>query len=276
MRILIIDRDDVNVQLIKAKLEPLGHQIVVEPNKNKAADRLEESIFDVVLVDPAPLNDPAPLMVNIRRAAGNYPYIILMSAEGGMERVLKSSANNILSKPLDIAALDEKIDNAKTLINLIQRIGNNEEDFPSAGGVIAKSAFNQLFLSGIDRAGRYAERTYILFIAVSNYLDIRSSEGEYVADTAVAKLAQYLVLLRRQSDIIGQTDRHELALLLQRPGFDAEPMEATKRFAEALEGHKALATESGGSIEITVSLVDLPVGSTIEKYVVMPGKEILR
>ena len=42
---------------------------------------------------------------------------------------------------------------------------------------------------------------------------------------AVAKLCRYLVLLRRQSDIIGQTACNEYRLLLQRPAHADEPAE---------------------------------------------------
>ena len=41
----------------------------------------------------------------------------------------------------------------------------------------------------------------------------------------MAKLCCYLVLLRRQSDIIGQTARNEYRLLLQRPAHADEPAE---------------------------------------------------
>jgi hypothetical protein len=40
--------------------------------------------------------------------------------------------------------------------------------------------------------------------------------------------------LRRQSDIIAQTGRNEFCLMLQRPLYETEPMEAANRFADAL------------------------------------------
>ena len=273
MKILIIDRDDVTTQLMKSKLEPLGHQITTEHVKNDAIERLSSETFDIIFVDPSPLTSARPLVLNIRRSVGNYPYIILLSENSDQEEALKIGTNDALQKPLDIAALDEKINNAKNIINLIKRIGDDSEDFPSAGGVIAKSAFNQLFLSGIDRADRYGERTFVLFITMSNYTEIRDMDGQYAADYAVAKLSQYLVLMRRQSDIIGQTGRDEYALLLQRPIYETEPMEAAKRFAESLEGCKDIVSEGSAAVEITVSLIDLPVGSMVSKYIVTPGEE---
>ena len=176
---------------------------------------------------------------------------------------IQSGANDAISKPIDPEALDVTIDNARYLISLIKRIGDDSEDFPSAGGIIAKSAFNQLFLSAIDRADRYGERTFIVFIGIKNYQAIYEAEGPYAADYIVAKLSKYLVRLRRQSDIIAQTEPFEYALLLQRPLYETEPKEAANRFAEAITGFADLFATDGLAPEVYVQLIDLPVGSRI-------------
>lgn len=271
MRILIIDHDDVVAMLIKSKLEPLGHEIVHEQSKDSALELLASEPFHMVMVDPAPLTNMRPVVLNIRRAVGNYPYIVVLSESVSRESALKAGANDVLGKPLDVEALDQAVDNTRGLLKLIERVGDDTEDFPSAGGVIAKSAFNQLFLSGIDRADRYGERTFILFITMSNYEEIRNLDGQYAADYAVAKLAQYLVLLRRQSDIIGQSGRDEYALMLQRPAYETEPVEAARRFAESLENCNDIVSSGSAPVEITISLVDLPIGSRVAEYVITPG-----
>lgn len=271
MKILIVDRDDMTAQLIKSKLEPMGHQIFEETVKNNAVDRLNGEEFDIILLDPSPLTSARPVVLNIRRTVTNYPYIILLGQNATQEEAIKAGMNDYLAKPLDPSLLDQKMANAERLLALVERIGDDSEDFPSAGGVIAKSAFNQLFLSAMDRADRYGERTFVLFISMSNYQNIYDMDGPYAADYAVAKLSQYLVLLRRQSDIIGQTAKYEYALLLQRPVYETEPLEAASRFAESLAGFEDIVSTGSTPVEITVSLIDLPVGSTVAEHVVTPG-----
>lgn len=263
MKTLIIDRDEINTQMIKSRLEPIGHKVIEEQVKNNALERMASEHYDLIFLDPAPLTSARPLVLNIRRATGHYPYVVLTGHDGSLEEGIKSGANDFLRKPVDPERLDRIVENSKSLTQLIRRIGDDTEDFPSAGGIIAKSAFNQLFLSGIDRADRYGERTYIVFISVSNYRDIYEKEGPYAADYAVAKLSQFLVRLRRQSDIIAQTGAYEYALLLQRPMYETEPKEAANRFAEAIGGYDDLFTVSNMAPEVTVKLIDLPVGSTI-------------
>jgi CheY-like chemotaxis protein len=268
MKILIVDRDDLTRQLIRSKLEPLGYSVSEEPDKNRALDKVAKEEFSLIFIDPSPLTNARPVILNMRRALGHYAYISLLSETILQEEALKAGANDLLAKPLDAQILQERVKNAERLTQLVRRIGDTSEDFLSAGGVIAKSAFNQLFLSGIDRADRYGERTFVLFIAVSNYDKILKMSGAYAADYAVAKLCQHLVRIRRQSDIIGQTARHEYALLLQRPIYETEPMEAANRFALALEDLGPVAAEILTPIEITVTLVDLPIGAVLAEHVV--------
>jgi CheY-like chemotaxis protein len=271
MKILIVDRDELTADLIKSKLKPMGHEVQQEAVKNNAIARLGHEPADVIFLDPAPLTSARPIVLNIRRSTGNYPYIILLAENSTREEAIKAGTNDLMAKPLDPSAFEEKMANADRLTKLVRRIGDDSEDFPSAGGVIAKSAFNQLFLSAIDRADRYGERTYVLFISLSNYKEIRDLDGPYAADYAVAKLSQYLVLLRRQSDIIGQTAKFEYALLLQRPNYDTEPLEAAKRFAESIGGFSDIVSTGSVEVQVTVSLIDLPVGNEMARYTLTPG-----
>ncbi|MCK5284565.1 MAG: diguanylate cyclase [Alphaproteobacteria bacterium] len=273
MKILIIDQDELTAQLIRSKLEPLGHQIISETVKNKAVQKFESEQFDITFIDPLPLASARPIILNIRRITNSYPYIVLLSSEATREEAIKSGTNALLPKPLSAEALDQTMEDADRLTQLITRIGDDSEDFPSAGGVISKSAFNQLFLSGIDRADRYGESTFILFISISNYQEILEMDGPYAADYAVAKLSQYLVLLRRQSDIIGQTAKNEYSLLLQRPVYETEPIEAAKRFVESLEKCEEIISSGSSPVEISVCLVDLPVGTALYKSIITPSSE---
>jgi PleD family two-component response regulator len=191
----------------------------------------------------------------------NYPYVVLMSQDMDRSEALKSGANDIMVKPLDASELERMVKNAQRLTALIRRVGDESEDFPSAGGVIAKSAFNQLFLSCIDRADRYGERSFLVFININNYNELLTVDGKYAAEYAVAKLSQYLVRLRRQSDIIAQTGKGEFCLMLQRPMYETEPLEAANRFADALNKFNDIVPSDSASVEIGVTLVDLPVGA---------------
>lgn len=268
MRILLIDRDSLTNQLIRARLEEEGHEVVEEASKNDALLMLEQENFDAVFYDPAPLTDAKQFAGKIRRAARNYPYLVLMSKEIEEEEALMSSANMSMSKPLDGVLLKEVVGNAERITRLIGRIGDDAEDFPSAGGIIAKSAFNQLFLSSFDRANRHGERSYYIFIGMTNYDEILNTDGPYAAEYSAAKISSFLARIRRQSDIVAQTGKSEYCLMLQRPQTPTEPIDAANRFGDMLGGIEEVCVAGGGPVQIHVSLIDVPVGKMHVQHIV--------
>ncbi len=272
MQVMIIDREEAAAQMVAAKFERWGHNVSIEQNRDNAVQRATSEKIDAFLIDPAPTNSMRNFILDLRRKVPKYAYIYLFAGNVSLEDAIKSGANDIFLKPVDPEIVDSKLDNITYLLNLVERISDDSEDFPSAGGVIAKSAFNQLFLSALDRADRYGEQTYILFISVSNYQEILEKDGAYAADYAVARLSQYLVRLRRQSDIIAQTAKYEYALLLQRPIYETEPYEAANRFGESLSKCQDIVSSGVTPVEITVSLIDLPVGQIRQQHVVKPSE----
>lgn len=268
MNILIVDRDEVNAQLIRSKLEASGHEVTVEPSKDEAYKLISGRPFDALFIDHAPMNDAAASLSKFRRAVGSHTYIVLLSAETNLETALQSAANNVLSKPADPQDLAQIMTDALRLQDIMSRIGDDSSDFPSAGGVIAKSAFNQIFLSAMERADRYGERAFILLISVGNYQEILELDGAYAADFVAAKLSRSLVKLRRQSDIIGQTAKYEYALMLQRPIYETEPVEAANRFAEALSGGDDVTSSGSTAVHLSVSLIDVPTGASLVQHVI--------
>lgn len=261
MKILVIDNDVVTANLLKARLLPLGH-IVEVTEKTEALEKIVSDGWDIIFYDPSPITTLRPTILSLRRANRRNFFVILMSQTLTFQDGLTSGFNDFMTKPLNMNLMLDKIDNAANLMALQKHLANDKEDFPSAGGVIAKSAFNQLFLSCLDRADRYGEISHIIFIMIDNYTQISSEAGPYDANIVSAKLAHHLVRLRRQSDIIAQTRENEYALLLLRPMTESEPIEAAHRFAESLSKCTDLPYDAQKSINIRVYLMHLPTGET--------------
>lgn len=269
MLILILDNDEAHRELTKARLVQMGHDVIAASRRDEAAQILSRENVGAVVFDPAPLNNPGQLVVTLRRAARHYPYLILNVAEPPHEEdVLASGVNAAISKPPDPEALEEAIADAERMVSRVTQLGDPKTDFSSAGGVIAKSAINQLFLSCLDRAARYSEVGYMLFIRMVNDNELTFRDGTYQTEYVSARLAQHLVRIRRQSDILAQTDKHEFALLLQRPQVESEPKDAAQRFAASLESCLDIATGSSIPVEVSVELLCFPQGRRVVHYTV--------
>ncbi|MBW7909843.1 MAG: diguanylate cyclase [Alphaproteobacteria bacterium] len=262
MEILVIDRESLTNQLITSKLGAKGHQVTVEPNKNAAFELLGSKPFDCVMVDPAPLSEARPVIIGVWKSlkSAAKPYLMLLSKAATTEDAILAGANDVLIKPLSSQELDEKIGNAARLMTVARMLAR-EDNVHSTGGMIGKAAFNQLFLSATDRAFRYGERSLIVFVRLMNHEKLQASVTPEAFDGLMEKLAKQMTYMRRQSDVIGRLGADDFAILLQRPQYESEPIDAINRFSEQLD--KFCATYDAGSVkpEIHLRLVELPQGA---------------
>lgn len=260
MQILLIDRDALTTQLLQARLESRGHQLVVEPNKNTAFEKLKDGTFDCVLIDPAPLSEARPVIIGIwKNLRGPFkPYIMLLSKTASREDAILAGTNDVLAKPFDPKDIETKFGNAERLIALHRHLGI-EDDVRSGGGMIGKAAFNQLFLSAIDRAFRYGERSLVIIVRVTNTDAMRAADPTACDETLLA-LGEKLSFMRRQSDVIGRIARDQFGILLQRPMYETEPFDAINRFSELLDKfHHGIADKTQAP-HIELELIELPEG----------------
>jgi|AntRauTorcE11897_2_1112592.scaffolds.fasta_scaffold08277_3 CheY-like chemotaxis protein len=247
MKLLIIDRDALSNQLLLNRLEERGYDVTVEPVKNDALELLKEQDFEVILFDPAPVQDARAIVINIfKTLKGRYePQFLLLSKNMTADDALAAGANDLIPKPINPQTLETTFDNLDRLCGYIAQLRHHEE-LPSRRGIINKDAFNELFLSAVDRSHRYAERSFIVFIAIS------------APPEACEALAERIRYIRRQSDVIGQTGPQEFGILLQRPLYESEPHDATTRFTEVLSQYVADLETS--SMQIDLHLVEIPFG----------------
>ena len=81
MKLLIIDRDSLSNQLLQSRLDGRDYDITVEPSKNDALEILKENDFDVILFDPAPIQDARAIIISIfKTIRGRFePQFLLLS-----------------------------------------------------------------------------------------------------------------------------------------------------------------------------------------------------
>ncbi len=117
LRILLAEDTEINRQLAIHLLESQGHYVSVAENGRKALEALEDSQFDVVLMDvQMPDIDGLQATLTIRsreRATGAHLPIIAMTAQamkGDRERCIAGGMDGYLSKPIRPKELFQAID----------------------------------------------------------------------------------------------------------------------------------------------------------------------
>jgi GGDEF domain-containing protein len=148
----------------------------------------------------------------------------------------------------------------KNLTDLMTRLQDEHNDFISRDGVISKTAFYQIFMSCIDRADRYGEETFLLFVRIDNIHDITQFYGDQTAEDICEKVKKYTVKIRRLSDIIGRTAPNELCLMISRPMNRNEPVMAVNRFTDSIMEYADLFISGDARGKISVHMMAIPSG----------------
>ncbi len=265
MKILVLDTDHTRGEHICSSLEMQGHSAQLATNWQDAIGFLQKDRFPMVLLDKQVLDAKAQNISAMRRSSLGYIYTIVMCDEDFDESASDIGSNAYVVGNINLDTIEKAVNTASDFVMRSKQLSNDAEDFPSAGGVISKSAFYQLFLSAMQRAGRYNELEFVLFIAIDNYKNILVEDGEYSANHATARLAHHLAQTRRQSDILAQTGHHEYAILFLRPDDKDEPIEATRRFANTLSTIRDYTTGLS-DVNVTLKLQTLPSGDIIDEH----------
>ncbi len=117
LRILLAEDNAVNRKIACHVLEKQGHHVTVAGDGRKALNALDQTPFDVVLMDvQMPEMDGFEATGAIRareRATGMHLPIIAMTAhamQGDRERCIAAGMDDYISKPLDIKELIELLE----------------------------------------------------------------------------------------------------------------------------------------------------------------------
>ncbi len=264
MKILVIDRDRTTIDTFETLSKDHENiQLTVETTKTAAMERLKSEDYDAVFIDPAPQNDELrPFIIGIRRVCKTFIPVIVMSHKFSENDARSHGAGDFLPKPIDNDIFVKKLENIKNFTTFNSQLHDDTNHYPSAEGVISKSAFNQIFISCLDRSDRYGDKTFLMFTRIENIDDIQNTHGVEAASQLCDKLKYYTMKTRRLSDIAGRTAHNEICLMLMRPRNDDEPLLAAQRLAETIKGCHNLITLDNIDIapQISVSLMAIPSG----------------
>jgi DNA-binding response OmpR family regulator len=131
-RILIVEDEQHISDGLKFNLEAEGHDAVVAPDGEQALDLLlkERRVFDVVILDVMLPGKDGFTVATELRAAEQYLPILMLTARGRPEDVLKgfeAGADDYLPKPFELTILLARIH------GLLRRRRWNEQDAPLPG-----------------------------------------------------------------------------------------------------------------------------------------------
>ncbi len=184
--ILVVEDDPLSFQLIEAKLQSLGHLVTSAVNGREALDLIKRGIFPILITDlNMPLMDGFELCRAVRaQKLPGYVYIIIITSldtRDGVINGLQAGADEYLTKPINPAELEARLNTGKRILALERslRKANEEIRLLSISDPLTK-VFNRAYLSvrlseEIDRAQRYKRPISIIMCDIDHFKKINDS-----------------------------------------------------------------------------------------------------
>lgn len=260
MKIMLVDRDREIIEKITDICDDIENiELIVAPTKNTALDMLAKDKYDTIFFDPAPQNtEMRAFIIGVRRIKGQYTPITIMSHQLSSEEAKKFGCNNYIKKPLETEVFKDKLNTANNFSKFYKNLNDDVTDFPSKDGLISKSAFNQIFISCLDRADRYGEETYLISVNIKNIAEIQELHGHDIASKICENLKKYTMKIRRLSDIAGRLSESEICLMLIRPKNADEPSLAVERFVDTMKEYIDLISINDAKIILNINVMAIP------------------
>jgi len=275
MKVLVLDRDRDACDQLQSILTGIKADVTFEPIKNAAMELVKQNQYDVIFYDPSPQNEMRSFIMGIRRSLNAFPPILILSHQLDRKQVLAAGGNDLVLKPLDRDDVIKKAQAGERISKIARLMADEATDFPSKEGIIAKSAFNQLFITCLDRSDRHAETSYLIFINVENLADIEKADGPDEAKKVAYNLRRTISRTRRTSDIAGQTKDAEFSILLLPPSRDNakedEHFLAANRIVETLKSNVDIISTAPTKAQLKVWLLEIPSGNILAEHTVAPS-----
>lgn len=117
LRILLAEDNKVNQNIASRRLEKLGHSVVIAENGVEVLERMDEQVFDCILMDiQMPILDgyQTTLRIRVKEAelSASPIFIIAMTAhamKGDRERCIECGMNEYISKPFRVKEMKEAL-----------------------------------------------------------------------------------------------------------------------------------------------------------------------
>jgi CheY-like chemotaxis protein len=230
LRILLVEDGLVNQQVASRLLKVRGHQVVIASNGREALRTLQDSSFDIVLMDvQMPEMDGYETTAAIRleesRTGGHVP-IIAMTAHammGDRERCLEAGMDDYLTKPIHAKALFETVEGFTRQVGLIEP--PEAENLNTEGAIDWDTAVSRLG----GRTELLQQMANLFFKECEQSL---ATIRDAIAAQDAVRLHRVAHLLKGTLDCFAAQEAVEAALQLERIGQQADLTEADRAFVE--------------------------------------------
>ena len=267
-RILVVDDNPDNVEIIDARLSSRGFQVETATNGEEALARVEENPPHLILLDVMmPVMDGYEVSRRIKGSESLpfIPIILVTARDSTQDKVegLDAGADDYLTKPINFPELEARVRSMLRIKRLQDQLDEKNRELEVANKKLRKLSitdgltglFNhrhvhELLQEEIERSKRSGESIAVAMMDLDRFKQVNDTYGHPTGDVVLYETAEILRETAREIDMVGRYGGEEFIAIL--PGT---PEESAAQFAERVR-HRVeehVYRDDGTEIRMTTS-----------------------
>jgi diguanylate cyclase (GGDEF)-like protein len=284
VKILIAEDDALSRRVLELALTRLGHEPTSVTNGTDAEELLLQpdgprlAILDWMM----PGSDGLAVCRAVRRRAGPYVYVILLTARDRHEDMLAAldaDVDEFLTKPLDSGELRARLRSGARLLGLQESLLETQEALryqathDDLTGLWNRGMVRKQLDAEIGRAKRGGRPVAVVLADVDHFKQVNDTHGHAAGDVVLREAATRMRSAIRAYDSIGRYGGEEFLIVL--PDCDTGAAVVIAERARASVGRPVRVNELDLPMSISLGVASLPKGSDDRDALIRAADEAL-
>ena len=261
-RILIVDDQEANVQLLEQMLHDAGYRCLTSTRDPHAVCALHrDNRYDLILLDlQMPGLDGFQVMERLKtiETDGYLPVLVITAQPGHKLRALTAGARDFISKPFDLVEVKTRIHNMLEVRLLYRQLEQYSHALESMAlhdaltGLPNRRLLMDRLSLAIAHARRNTSTMAVMFVDLDGFKQVNDTLGHDAGDTLLSMVADRLVAAVREEDTVARMGGDEFVIGLWESahadgvaGLASKVIQAVSR-PYRIQGHEVRITASVG------------------------------
>lgn len=260
-RILIVDDQNANVQLLERILGEAGYQCVTSTMDPRAVCALHHANhYDVILLDlQMPGMDGFQVMEGLKdmEAEGYAPILVITAQPAHKLRALAAGARDFVAKPFDMVEVKMRIHNLLEVRLLYKQLEHYSRTLESLAlhdaltGLPNRRLLTDRLSLAIAHARRNKLAMAVMYLDLDGFKEINDSLGHDAGDTLLGLVAARLVAAVRQEDTVARMGGDEFVIALPELSHSGDVAKLASKVIQLVSQPYSI---QGCSVSVTASV----------------------
>jgi two-component system, cell cycle response regulator len=224
-RILVVDDNPDNLEIISARLQFRGYDVVLAERGEAAIEQVRTQEPDLILLDiMMPDMDGYEVARRIRQSEdiGYIPIIVVTARDSTEDKVtgLDAGADDYLTKPINFPELEARVRSMLRIKRLQDQLEEKNRELEQLSisdgltGLYNHRHMHELLAEEYDRSRRTREPVSVVMFDLDRFKEVNDTFGHQAGDRVLCELADILRESAREIDRLGRYGGEEFMAIL--------------------------------------------------------------